>query len=310
MTLLVSAWTIGLILSLLALGVYISYRVFAFPDITADGSITFGAAVAASMITHGMHPITASAAAFLAGSVAGICTGVLHTRFKINQLLSGILVMTALYSVNLHVMGQSNLPLLNAKTLTTYAEALGRRIGGGETANLIGWTVAARDLGSLILAAAIVLVVAIIAFVFFRTNLGSAMRASGDNQQMIRAMGVSVENMIVLGLAISNGLIAFSGALLAQYQGFADVQMGIGMVVWGLASVIIGRALVGSDSLGNALTGTIMGSVLFRLIIALALRWGLNPNDLKLVTALFVFSALVLPQLLPRLRMRKHAAAA
>jgi putative ABC transport system permease protein len=314
MTLLVSAWTIGLILSLLALGVYISYRVFAFPDITADGSITFGAAVAASMITHGMNPIAASAAAFLAGSVAGICTGVLHTRFKINQLLSGILVMTALYSVNLHVMGQSNLPLLNAKTLTTYAEALGRRIGGGETANLIGWTVAARDLGSIILAAAIVLVVAVIAFVFFRTNLGSAMRASGDNQQMIRAMGVSVENMIVLGLAISNGLIAFSGALLAQYQGFADVQMGIGMVVWGLASVIIGRALVGSDSLGNALTGTIMGSVLFRLIIALALRWGLNPNDLKLVTALFVFSALVLPQLLPKLRLkmtvRKHAAAA
>lgn len=267
MTLLVSAWTIGLILSLLALGVYISYRVFAFPDITADGSITFGAAVAASMITHGTNPLTASAVAFLAGSVAGICTGVLHTRFKINQLLSGILVMTALYSVNLHVMGQSNLPLLNAKTLTTYAESLGRRISGRDTANLLGWTVSARDLGSLILAAAIVLVIALIAFVFFRTNLGSAMRASGDNAQMIRAMGVSVENMIVLGLALSNGLIAFSGALLAQYQGFADVQMGIGMVVWGLASVIIGRALVGSDSLGNALTGTIMGSVLFLSLI-------------------------------------------
>jgi putative ABC transport system permease protein len=309
-TLLISAWTIGLILSLLALGVYISYRVFAFPDITADGSITFGAAVAASMITHGAHPLAASATAFLAGSVAGICTGVLHTRFKINQLLSGILVMTALYSVNLHVMGQSNLPLLNAKTLTTYAEALGRRISGGDTANVLGWTVSSRDLGSLILAAAIVLLIAFVAFVFFRTNLGSAMRASGDNAQMIRAMGVSVENMIVLGLAISNGLIAFSGALLAQYQGFADVQMGIGMVVWGLASVIIGRALVGSDSLGNALTGTIMGSVLFRLIIALALRWGLNPNDLKLVTALFVFGALVLPQLLPRLKLRKHAATA
>jgi putative ABC transport system permease protein len=302
LTLLVSAWTIGLILSLLALGVYISYRVFAFPDITADGSITFGAAVAASMITHGTHPVTASVVAFLAGCAAGICTGVLHTRFKINQLLSGILVMTALYSVNLHVMGQSNLPLLNAKTLTTYAESL-----GGDTANLLGWTVSSRDLGSLILAAAMVLVIALVAFVFFRTNLGSAMRASGDNAQMIRAMGVSVENMIILGLAISNGLIAFSGALLAQYQGFADVQMGIGMVVWGLASVIIGRALVGSDSLGNALTGTILGSVLFRLIIALALRWGLNPNDLKLVTALFVFGALVLPQLLPR---RKHAATA
>ena len=124
MTLLLSAWTIGLILSLLALGVYISYRVFKFADITADGSITFGAAVAASMLTHGVHPLAASGAAFLAGAAAGVCTGVLHTRFKINQLLSGILVMTALYSINLHVMGQSNLPLLSVTTLTTYAQDL------------------------------------------------------------------------------------------------------------------------------------------------------------------------------------------
>jgi putative ABC transport system permease protein len=133
------------------------------------------------------------------------------------------------------------------------------------------------------------------------------MRASGDNEQMIRALGVSVENMIVLGLCISNGLVAFAGALLAQYQGFADVQMGIGMIVWGLASVIIGRALIGSDSVGFALAGTVLGSVLFRLIIAVALRWGLNPNDLKLVTALFVFGALVLPAVMQR--VRRHAAA-
>ena len=316
MTLLVSAWTIGLILSLLALGVYISYRVFAFPDITADGSITFGASVAAAMITHGVNPFLASGAAFLAGSVAGACTGVLHTRFKINQLLSGILVMTALYSINLHVMGQSNLPLLSARTLTTYAERIGHRFSGSDTVKVMGWPVSARELGSLLLVAALVFAVALIAYLFFRTNLGSAMRASGDNAQMIRALGVSVENMIILGLAISNGLVAFAGALLAQYQGFADVQMGIGMVVWGLASVIIGRALVGSDSLGSALTGTIMGSVLFRLIIAVALRWGLNPNDLKLVTAIFVFGALVLPMAMQRLgieRRRKsegHASAA
>src|SRR5438552_2159390 len=133
MTLLVSAWTIGLILSLLALGVYISYRVFAFPDITADGSITFGAAVAASMLTRGMNPLAASGLAFLAGSLAGACTGILHTRFRINQLLSGILVMTALYSINLHVMGQSNLPLLAARTLTTYAANLGQRLCGSDT---------------------------------------------------------------------------------------------------------------------------------------------------------------------------------
>jgi putative ABC transport system permease protein len=307
--LLLSAWTIGLLLALLALGIYISYRVFAFPDITADGSITFGAAVAAAMLTHGVHPLLASAAAFLAGSVAGACTGVLHTRFKINQLLSGILVMTALYSINLHVMGKSNLPLLSARTLSTYAETLGHRISGGETANVLGWIVGARDLGSLLLAAVIVLAFALTVYLFLRTNLGSAMRAAGDNAQMIRALGVNVENMIILGLAISNGLVAFAGALLAQYQGFADVQMGIGMVVWGLASVIIGRALVGSDSLGLALMGTVLGSVLFRLIIAVALRWGLNPNDLKLVTAIFVFVALVLPSQLEKLgigRLRKR----
>jgi putative ABC transport system permease protein len=307
--LLLSAWTIGLLLSLLALGVYISYRVFAFPDITADGSITFGAAVAASMITHGVHPLVASGAAFIAGAVAGTCTGVLHTRFKINQLLSGILMMTALYSINLHVMGQSNLPLLSSTTLTTYAETLGRRLCGGDIANLFGWPVTARDLGSLLMAAAIVILFVLAAYVFFRTNLGSAMRAAGDNAQMIRALGVNVERMIVLGLAISNGLIALSGALLAQYQGFADVQMGIGMVVWGLASVIIGRALVGSDSLGLALTGTVIGSVLFRLIIAVALRWGLDPNDLKLVTAFFVFAALVLPMQMERwgIHLRRKA---
>jgi putative ABC transport system permease protein len=306
-TLLLSAWTIGLILSLLALGVYISYRVFKFADITADGSITFGAAVAASMLTRGVHPVTASVAAFLAGCAAGLCTGVLHTRFRINQLLSGILVMTALYSINLHVMGQSNLPLLSVTTMTTYAQDLGRRIAGHDSMTLLGWPVSARDFGSLLLMIAVVLVIALLAWLFFNTNLGSAMRASGDNEQMIRALGVSVENMIVLGLCISNGLVAFAGALLAQYQGFADVQMGIGMIVWGLASVIIGRALVGSDSVGAALIGTIIGSVLFRLIIALALRWGLNPNDLKLVTAIFVFGALVLPMAMQK--VRRHAAA-
>lgn len=307
MTLLLSAWTIGLILSLLALGVYISYRVFKFADITADGSITFGAAVAASMLTRGVNPVTASIAAFVAGCLAGICTGVLHTRFKFNQLLSGILVMTALYSINLHVMGSSNVPLLSVTTLTTYAQDLGRRMTVHDSTTLLGWPVSARDLGSLLLVAAVVLLVACVAWLFFNTNLGSAMRASGDNEQMIRALGVSVENMIVLGLCIANGLVAFAGALLAQYQGFADVQMGIGMIVWGLASVIIGRALIGTDSVGAALAGTILGSVLFRLIVALALRWGLNPNDLKLVTAIFVFAALVLPATLQKVKRRAAA---
>jgi putative tryptophan/tyrosine transport system permease protein len=302
MLLVIGAFTIGLILSLLALGVFISFRIFEFPDITADGSITLGAAVAAVLIVADVHPALASAAAFGAGALAGTTTGVLHTRFRINGLLSGILVMTALYSVNLHIMGKSNLPLLSERTLASMAESAAVSMLGATTLHPLGWEVGTRDAAVLALALAAAGVIGVFLYVFFRTNLGTAMQAAGDNPQMIRALGVNVDNMIVLGLALSNGLIALAGALLAQYQGFADVQMGIGMVVWGLASIIIGEALVGVRDLGFVITGAVMGSVLFRLIVALALRGGLNPNDLKLITAGFVFLALILPALLQRLR--------
>jgi len=302
MTLLLGAWTIGLILSLLALGVFISFRVFSFPDITTDGSLTLGAVVAAMLLLAGAHPALACLAAFGAGTLAGATTGVLHTRFRINGLLAGILVMTALYSVNLRIMGKSNVPLLSATTLATHAEAAAGVVFGGAQAHLLGWEVAARDAGMLAAAALASAVVGGLLYVFLRTELGTAMRATGNNERMIRALGVDVGWMTVLGLAIANGLIGLAGALLAQYQGFADVQMGIGMVVWGLASVIIGEALVASRRLGLLLAGAVMGSVLFRLLIAIALRAGLNPNDLKLITAAFVFSALVLPSLPAALR--------
>jgi len=313
MTLLIGALTVGLILSLLALGVFISFRVFEFSDITADGSITLGAAVAAVLLVHGVHPAIATAAAFLSGTVAGTLTGIIHTRFGINRLLSGILVMTALYSTNLHVMGRSNVPLIEERTLASLAEhALAWLFGSTADLRLWGWDVAMRDAAMLAVALATVATVALLIYMFFRTNLGTAMLAAGDNPQMIRALGVNVENMIVLGLAVSNGLVALSGALLAQYQGFADVQMGIGMIVWGLASIIIGEALVGVRQLGLVITGAVMGSVLFRLLVAIALRGGLNPNDLKLVTAVFVFVALVLPGLMTRLASgrRRHQAEA
>jgi putative tryptophan/tyrosine transport system permease protein len=304
MLLLIGAFTIGLILSLLALGVFISFRIFDFPDITADGSITLGAAVTAVLILAGVHPLAALAAAFAAGVAAGTTTGVLHTRFKINGLLSGILVMTALYSVNLHIMGKSNVPLLSERTLVTIAESAALRALGTSTVQVLGWDVSARDAAVLALAFAVAVAASVALYLFFRTDIGTAMQAAGDNAQMIRALGVNVDNMIVLGLALSNGLIAFSGGLLAQYQGFADVQMGIGMVVWGLASIIIGEALVGVRALGFVITGAVMGSVLFRLIVALALRGGLDPNDLKLVTAGFVFLALVLPSIVRRVQRR------
>ena len=309
MSLLIGTFTIGWILSLLALGVFISFRIFAFPDITVDGSVTLGASVAATLLVHGVNPPLASLGGFFAGMVAGTCTGTLHTRFKINPLLSGILVMTALYSVNLHIMGRSNLPLLSVTTFATQSEQIGVKVMRGATAfNLAGWEVSVRDasvLGAIVLA---VTLTGTLLYLFLRTNLGMAMRATGDNAQMIRALGVNDANMIVFGIAISNGLVALSGALLAQYQGFADVGMGIGMVVWGLASVIIGEALVGTNQLGLTIIGAVMGSVLFRLLVALALRLGLSPNDLKLITAVFVFCALIVPHFIRKGRLRSvHA---
>ncbi|MEQ1352721.1 MAG: ABC transporter permease [Candidatus Acidiferrum sp.] len=309
MSLVIGTFTVGCILSLLALGVFISFRIFAFPDITADGSITLGAAVAATLLLHGVTPPLASLAAFGAGMLAGTCTGTLHTRFKINPLLSGILVMTALYSINLHVMGRSNVPLLSVNTLATQAERIGLSFTHGMTAiHIAGWEVSVRNASVLCAIGFVVALAGILLYLFLRTNLGMAMRATGDNVQMIRALGVNDATMIVFGLAISNGFVALSGALLAQYQGFADVGMGIGMVVWGLASVIIGEALVGTKQIGLTLTGAVMGSVLFRLMVAVALRWGLSPNDLKLITAVFVFFALIVPQFLRKSRMRNaHA---
>ncbi len=304
MTLLLGALTIGLILSLLALGVFISFRIFHFPDITADGSLPLGAATAAVLLVGGASPILATAAAFGAGLAAGAVTGILHTKFRINNLLAGILVMTALYSINLRIMGRSNIPLLSADSLSARAEQIGLCAVSTAGFDVAGWTISMRDASSLLGVFIVVAIVGLALYAFFRTNLGTAMRATGDNDQMVRALGINVGSMIILGLSLSNGLIALSGALLAQYQGFADVQMGIGMIVLGLASVIIGEALVGVRSVGLLITGAVMGSVLFRLLVAIALRAGLNPTDLKLITAVFVFAALVLPAFLKRLRGR------
>jgi putative ABC transport system permease protein len=186
---------------------------------------------------------------------------------------------------------------------------MGAAVTLGRPLHVLGWEVTALEASLLLASVLFVVLAGCVMYVFFQTNLGTAMRATGDNSDMIRALGVNDQNMIILGLAVSNGLIALGGALLAQYQGFADVQMGIGMVVWGLASVIIGEALVGTRQLGLSITGAVMGSVLFRLLVAIALRLGLDPNDLKLVTAVFVFLALIAPGLLKRVNLRKARAA-
>jgi putative ABC transport system permease protein len=312
-TLLLGALTIGLLLSVLALGILISYRVMRFADITADGSLTLGAALAAVLLAAHVDPFLATAAAALAGALAGATTAFIHTRFGVDRLLSGILVMTALYSVNLTVMGKSNIALLSETTLASRAGDLGLRLfHGKESGVLWGWEVNARDVALLVLSLAAAAFVAFLLWLFLKTELGTALRATGDNPQMIRALGVDVDRMVVLGLALSNALVAVSGALLAQYQGFADAQMGVGMMVLGLASVIIGEALTGGGTapLGPTLAGTLIGSVLFRLLVAIALRWGLNPNQLKLITAVFVLGALVLPSLPGLLARRARARSA
>ena len=306
MTLLIGALTMGFILALLALGVYLSFRIFNIPDMTAEGTVTLGASVAAVMMVNHYNPVLATIVAALAGTAAGSITGLLATKCRINALLSGILVMTGLYSVNLYIMGKSNVPLLETTTLSTYAEQFGAHIfGSAANLNVAGWAVSVRDASILIGILLLTTVICLLLYFFFRTDLGTAMRATGDNPHMICALGVSVDGATIFGLALSNGLVGLCGALVAQYQGFADVQMGVGMVVLGIASVIIGESLIGTNSVGLLIVGTVMGSVLFRLLVAIALRWGLNPNDLKLITAVFVFAALVTPNVGRRIKFRR-----
>jgi putative ABC transport system permease protein len=277
------AITQGLGYAFLAWGIYLSLRVLNFADITVDGSFALGGAVAATLIVHGVHPLPAIAVAILAAALAGMVTGFIHTRFGITDLLAGILTMTALYSINLHVMGRSNVSLLRERTLITLLKDLGLPLEED-------WLVF-----GLFLLLAIVCKLGL--DWFLRTDFGMAMRATGDNPLMITAQGVDTRHTKVIGLALANGLVGLAGALIAQYQGFADVGMGIGSLVAGIAAVIIGETLAGRRTLPWIVAGVAVGSVVFRLLIALALQVGLNPIDLKLVTAVFVFIALALPRL-------------
>lgn len=296
MTLLVGALTLGGILSLLALGVFLSFRIFAIADMTVDGVLTLGAAVTAILILqHGCPPLLAVLASLVAGLGAGSVTGLLQTRLGINPLLSGILMMTALYSVNLRVMGKSNLPLIGSETLVQQCSQFAQRWITNTELNILGWVVTVEDMAFMAGVYILLAGVAAALWAFLKTDLGTAMRASGDNPQMIQSLGGAVGHYRVAGLALSNGIVAVSGSLWAQYQSFVDAQMGIGMIVWGLASLIIGEALLRQRrGIGYALVGAILGSVFFRELIAIALSLGLNPNDLKLVTALFVLLTLTL----------------
>lgn len=278
---LLGALSLGLMWAVMTIGVYISYRVLDIADLSVEGTLPLGAAVACMLISAGCDPYLASLAALLCGCLAGVCTGLLHTKLKIPALLSGILTMISLYSINMRIMGgKPSVYILRKPTVFKPLQNLGL------DANL------SMILVSLVCA---MLVISVL-YWFFGTELGSAIRATGNNPRMVQAQGVNTDAMKIIGLMLGNGLAALSGALIAQSQSFADVQMGTGSIVIGLASLIIGEVLFNSRGFYGRLFALILGSIIYRVIIAMVLKFGMNPNDLKLFTAITVAVALWLPQ--------------
>ena len=282
----------GLLWAVMALGVYVTFRVLDLADLTCEGSFPLGAATAATLMASGYGVGVSIAAAAVAGMLAGAVTGILTTKMKIPALLAGILTMIALYSVNLRIMGKANLSLLGVDTVFVITQkTLG--LNNAQTTFVVGM--------------AATLIVGIGMYWFFGTEIGAAIRATGFNQQMIRAQGVNTDMTIILGLIISNALISVSGALVGQNNGFADVGMGVGTIVIGLASVIIGEVLFGTRSFKNCMISVVLGSVVYRIVIAVVLQMGMPPNDLKLFTSVLVALALSMPLIKAKFKGRKAA---
>lgn len=307
----------GIIYALMALGVYLTFRVLDFPDLTVDGSFVTGAAVAAVSIMNGIPPFLGTIFGALAGFIAGCITGVLHTKGKINALLSGILMMIALYSINLRIMNSPQLSLLNESTLKTQIISFWEKTGIDSILNNILAAVGLERFpstwGIIIVMIIVIILIKLLSDYFLKTEVGLALRATGDNQRMIRSLSANTDTLIIIGVGISNGLVAFSGALIAQHGGFADVGMGIGMIVIGLASVIIGEALFGTKTIARATLAVILGAIIYRIVVTLALRVEfLETGDMKLITALLVIIALVAPKIIhaqreKQRRIRKRA---
>jgi len=278
----------GLVYGFVAVGVYITFRVLAFPDLTVDGSFPLGGAVAAILMINGVNPWLATLAAFCAGLIAGLGTSLLNTKLRINALLAGILMMVGLYSINLVIMGRANIPLLREVTIfDQFAQLFNTKTN-----------ISLALIFVLILAAIILAIL----YWFLRTEVGLALRATGQNQQMVRGLGGDTDMTTILGVSISNGLVALSGAIISQNQGFTDVGMGIGMIILGLASVIIGEGIFRPKKITALLLAVMGGAFIYRLFIGVALRLGLPPTNLKLITALLVIIALAIPYIQKRIR--------
>ncbi len=277
----------GFLFAFLGLGVLITFRFFRFPDLTAEGSYPLGGAVVSTLIVSGWDPFSATLAAMLAGSSAGVVTALVHTKLKINNIIAGIIVMTALYTVNLRIMGAANVPLLDQPSI------VGEVVG---VLNLFGLGLRENAISTIPVIFALLVAAGIALVWFFRTDLGLAVRATGQNEAMILSLGVDIDKTKIVGLALSNGFIALSGALVAQNHGFSDIGMGIGILVAGAAAVLIGETIFGDRTVAWWVVAAIVGMLIYQFLAAAALRVGLTANDLKLVTAVLLLSALAIPR--------------
>ncbi|MEI3176512.1 MAG: ABC transporter permease [Lachnospiraceae bacterium] len=273
----------------MALGIYLTYRILDVADLTVDGSFALGGCTCAALITAGLNPYLSLIVAIFAGMLAGFVTGILHTKCQIPAILAGILTQIGLYSINLRIMGRSNTPLLKVPTIFKgIAEAIGL----------------AQNWVSMVVGLIFTIILIVFLYWFFGTEIGSAIRATGNNENMVRSLGMNTNTHKVLGLAISNGLVALSGALVTQSQGYADVKQGTGAIVIGLASIIIGEVIFGKKtSFGTKLVSVVVGSIIYRIIVAVVLQMGLNTDDLKLLTAILVAAALTVPVMLEKRRL-------
>lgn len=269
----ISVVTQSLILAIMAIGVYITFKILDFPDMTADGSYTMGAAISAAALAGGLNPLIGVLLAVVGGALAGMVTGLLHIKVKISNLLSGILTMGMLYSINLRIMGKSNIPLFTFPNLFK------------------------GNIPPVVIALIFVLIAKILLDLFLKTGLGYTLKGVGDNEQMIKSLGINIGNIKILGLMISNALIALSGALMAQFQGFADVTMGIGTLVLGIASIIIGLTLFKKVRAVKATTAILIGAFIYQFTIYFALNLGMLSTDLKLISSLVIVAFLAVGNL-------------
>ena len=279
----------GILWGIMALGIYLTYRILDVADLTVDGSFALGGCTCAALITAGLNPYLSLIVAIFAGMLAGFVTGILHTKCQIPAILAGILTQIGLYSINLRIMGRSNTPLLKVPTIFKgIAEAIGL----------------AQNWVSMVVGLIFTIILIVFLYWFFGTEIGSAIRATVNNENMVRSLGMNTNTHKVLGLAISNGLVALSGALVTQSQGYADVKQGTGAIVIGLASIIIGEVIFGKKtSFGTKLVSVVVGSIIYRIIVAVVLQMGLNTDDLKLLTAILVAAALTVPVMLEKRRL-------